>query len=267
MPFAVIKKIYYFERRTTCATKSFVAFVHFVTFVLKKMNNKRDMHRIIAIALTAAASGCASYTIPQPAGFTAGQTLSVEGGTGFKLNRMAVGDYAVQIDRSSTKERQDDGSVVRDRSKQQGYSFVVKQNDATVFTGGCNVETDTRSIAAPAGIEISARENSELECEILPGGRGSDSWRLELKGKPDNPLNGRFIGNGEYTIEGIGTAFGSTKHGPTGGYHIKQGDRTVATVQVTGKRQVTFASDAQSQPLLAAAIALLLIDENARKVF
>jgi hypothetical protein len=223
------------------------------------------MKTLIVVAVTVVTTGCASYSLPRPAEFAPAHTLAVQGGTGFKLKQMTVGDYSVQIDRSSTAEKEQ-GGVVRDRSKRQGYSFVVKQNETTVFTGGCNMESAARRVAAPGGIEINAKENSELECEILPKGTGRDSWRLELTGKPNNPMTGRFTGNGEYVIQGVGTAFGSTKYGPTGGYYIKQGDRTVATVQVTGKRQILFAADAQSDPLLAAAIALLLLDDNARDV-
>jgi hypothetical protein len=221
--------------------------------------------KISATALTAVLSACASYALPRPADFTPAQTLEVQGGTGFKLNQMTVGDYSVQIDRGVTKEKRD-GIVVLERSKRQGYNFVVKQNETTVFTGGCLMESDARRVGAPAVIEINAGETSKLECQMLPKGTGRDSWRLELSGKPDNPMKGRLTGNGEYTIEGVGTAFGSTKYGPTGGYYIKQGDRTVALLQVTGKRQVLFAPDAQSEPLLATAVALLLIDDIARSV-
>ena len=90
-------------------------------------------------------------------------------------------------------------------------------------------------------------------------------WRLRLKGDPDSPLNGELIGASvAYAVEGVGTAFGSTRHGPTGGYYIKQNDRTVVSLQTTGKREVLFASGAQSDALVAAAVVLLLIDQSVR---
>jgi hypothetical protein len=87
-----------------------------------------------------------------------------------------------------------------------------------------------------------------------------------LSGDPDNPLNGTFKHEHSYsyTLEGIGTAFGSTKHGPTGGYYIKLDGRTLASVQTTGKRQVLFGPDMQTDALVAAAVVLLLIDESVR---
>jgi hypothetical protein len=217
---------------------------------------------LATLAATTFTLGCATYTRPVPQNFTTGQTLAVSGATGFKLNQMTVGDYSVQIDRSSTREQRD-GDVVRERDKRQGYSFVIKRNDATVFTGGCNLTSSGRRVAGPGGFEINAGESSALECEMLPKGTGRDSWRLELHGKPRGPLSGNLSGgSSNFTIEGSGTAFGSTKHGPTGGYYIRQGERTLASVQVVGKRNVTFAAEAQSDALLAAAVALLLVDES-----
>jgi hypothetical protein len=231
------------------------------------VRNNMQPTKIVLISLTAASTSCASYTLPQPADFTPAQTLAVEGGTGINLDEMTVGNYNVQIDRSWTRERSEDIGVVRDRSKRQGYSFVIKQSEATVFTGGCAMEVDATGVGAPAGVEIAARQSSKIECEMLPRGTGRDSWKLDLRGQPNNPMTGNLIGNGStYTVEGLGISLGNTKYGPTGGYYIKQGDRTIATVQITGKRQVLFAPGAQSDPLLAAAIALLLIDEQARGV-
>jgi hypothetical protein len=222
---------------------------------------------VILFALTATSTSCASYTLPQPAGFTPAQTLTVEGGTGFGLGQMTVGNYHVQIDRSSTREESKDIGVIRDRDRQQGYSFVIKQSEATVFTGGCTMEVDATGVGAPGGVEIAARQSSKIECEMLPRGTGRDSWKLELRGRPNDPMTGQLTGDGNtYTVEGRSISLGTTKYGPTGGYYIKQDDRTVATVQITGKRQVLFAPGAQSDPMLAAAIALLLIDEQARGV-
>ena len=90
------------------------------------------------------------------------------------------------------------------------------------------------------------------------------SWRLTLTGDPDTPLNGELTGATVYTLEGVGTALGSTKHGPTGGYYIKQAGQAVASVQTTGKRQVVLAPGAMADQLIAAAAVLLLIDESVR---
>lgn len=209
-------------------------------------------------------AACASYVVPAPEGFTAATALPVTGASGFKQNSMTVGDYQVAIRRGSTKDRAEGTDLVSDRDKQQAYNFVIRRADNVVFTGGCFLEATETAINAPAGVKITASGKAELECEMLPEGRGRESWKLQLSGSPDNPLNGTLTGAASYTIQGIGTAFGSTRYGPTGGYYIKQNDRAVATVQVTGKRQVVFAPDAQSDPLLAAAVVLLLIDESVR---
>lgn len=220
--------------------------------------------RFLPALLVLSAISCASYVLPVPADFTAGAALPVTGASGFKQKRMTVGDYQISIDRSSTRGRDSGGDAVRDRAQRQSYSFVITLADSTVFTGGCLLSANETTVAAPAGIELTAREKAELECEMLPGGRGRESWRLELEGDPDNPLNGQLTGTTSYTIKGIGTAFGSTDYGPTGGYHIRQGERTVASVQVAGKRQVVFEPGARSDSLLAAAVVLLLIDESVR---
>jgi hypothetical protein len=120
------------------------------------------------------------------------------------------------------------------------------------------------SVGAPAGIRITASEKAELSCELLPKGTGSTSWRLQLSGEPDNPLTGSFVGAETYTLEGVGSAIGNSKHGPTVGYYIKRDGRTVASVQTSGKRQVLFAPGAQTDDLVAAAVVLLLIDESVR---
>ncbi len=225
------------------------------------------LNRVVTIALAAALTSCASYKLPQPAGFNPAQTLAVIGGTCFRLSEMSVGYYAVQVDRRSTIVRAADVGVVRDRSRRQGYSFAIKQSEAIVFTGGCAMEVDATGVGAPAGVEIAARQSSKIECEMLPRGTGRTSWKLELSGRPNDPMTGQLTGDGStYTVHGLGIAIGTTKYGPTGGYYIKQGDQTVATVQITGKRQVLFAPGVQSDPLLAAAVALLLIDEQARGV-
>lgn len=222
---------------------------------------------ILTIAVTATLASCGSWALPRPAGFTPEQTLAVQGGTGFKLGQMTVGTYTVQIDRSWTREQAKDVGVIRDRDRQQSYSFVIKQSEATVFTGGCTMDVDATGVGAPAGIVIAARQSSEIECEMLPQGSGRDSWKLMLRGRPNDPMTGQLTGNGStYTVEGRSISLGTSKYGPTGGYYIKQGDRTVATVQISGKRQVLFAPGVQSDPLLAAAVALLLIDEQARGV-
>src|SRR5687768_1271113 len=127
-----------------------------------------------------------------------------------------------------------------------------------MFTGGCMLSADETVINAPAGFEITASEKAELECELLQGGQGSESWRLELAGKPDTPMTGTYRTTSSYEIEGIGAAVGSTRHGPTVGYYITEGGRTVATVQVSGKRQVLFAEGQNSDALVGAVVVLLL---------
>lgn len=213
----------------------------------------------------AALSGCASYTLPVPNDFTAAAALPVAGASGFKQKEMTVGDYNVAINRSSTKERGAGTDVVREARKRQSYNFVMRRGDAVVFTGGCMLAANETSVGVPAGIRISANDKAELDCELLPNGTGRESWKLRLNGETDRPLNGEFAGGGQtYTLEGVGTAIGSTKYGPTAGYHIKQNGRMVASVQTTGKRQVLFAPDAQSDALVAAGVVLLLIDESVR---
>ena len=231
---------------------------------VKSVKSVRDYFSLLLILALTGSAGCASYVIPSPSGFAPATALPVKGNFGFKLNDMTVGDYHVAIKRGSTR---DDGAgtdLVTERGKQQAYNFVIRLRDAVVFTGGCFITAEETAVNAPAGIKITAKESAELECEMLPQGRGSQSWKLLLTGAPDRPLNGTLSGTANYTIEGIGTAFGSTKHGPTGGYYIKQNDQTVATVQVVSKRQVLFAPGAQSDALLAAAVAMLLVDESAR---
>jgi hypothetical protein len=216
------------------------------------------------MALLALPAGCASYTLPVPQDFQAATALPVTGASGFNQKNMTVGDYAVRIDRGSTHERSGAASPMSTARKRQNYSFVITRAGATVFGGGCVLGASATNIGAPGGVQITAREKAALDCELLPQGRGSESWRLQLSGDPDNPLNGEFTGAQAYELEGVGTAIGSTRHGPTGGYHIRQAGRPVASVQVTGKRQVLFAPGAQSEALIAAAVVLLLIDESVR---
>jgi hypothetical protein len=141
----------------------------------------------------------------------------------------------------------------------------MRRGDALVFTGGCTLAANETTVAAPAGIQISASDKAGLDCELLPNGTGRESWKLKLSGETDRPLNGQFTGALQsYDLEGVGTAIGSTKYGPTGGFYIKQNGRTVASVQTTGKRQVVFAPGSQSDALVAAAVVLLLIDESVR---
>lgn len=223
--------------------------------------------RLLVIAVLAALSGCASYTLPVPSDFTAANALPVAGASGFRQKDMTVGEYHVAINRGSTSHRDEGTDIVRDARKRQSYNFVMRRGDALVFTGGCMLAANETSVAAPAGIRISASDKAELDCELLPNGTGRESWKLRLNGETDRPLNGEFTGGGQtYSLEGVGTAIGSTKHGPTGGYHIKQNGRMVASVQTTGKRQVVFAPDAQSDALVAAAVVLLLIDESVREL-
>ena len=220
---------------------------------------------ILIIGASVALAACTSYVIPAPSGFAPATTLPVAGASGFRQKDMTIGEYQVAINRGSTREGAAGTDLVSDRDKRQSYNFVIRRASNIVFTGGCILRARETSVNAPAGVKITASEKAELECEMLPQGSGRDSWRLELSGDPDNPLNGSLAGAGSaYTIQGIGTAFGSTKYGPTGGYYIKQNDRTVATAQVTGKRQVLFAEGAQSDALLAATVVLLLIDESVR---
>ena len=207
--------------------------------------------------------GCQSYVVPMPEGLEPARTLAVAGASGFNQKNMTVGDYAVVIDRGSTHHRQQGEGAVGAESKRQSFSFAARLNGATAFTGGCLLSASETAINAPGGIQINARESAALDCELLPGGRGSVSWRLELAGKPDAPLTGSFRTTSQYQIEGIGTAIGSTKHGPTGGYHITQAGRPVAAVQVTGDRNVWLAADAE-EALVGAAIVLLLMDESVR---
>ena len=218
------------------------------------------------LALTATLSGCATYTLPIPENFSAATTLPVTGASGFNQSRMTVGDYQVSIDRGSTQERAGAASSISNARKRQNYSFVITRAGATTFSGGCVLTASATNVAAPGGVQITAQDDAELDCEMLPQGRGSESWRLRLSGDPDNPLNGTFKHEHSYsyTLEGIGTAFGSTKHGPTGGYYIKLDGRTLASVQTTGKRQVLFGPDMQTDALVAAAVVLLLIDESVR---
>ena len=209
-------------------------------------------------------TGCASYKLPVPAGFAPEHALPVAGASGFHQKSMSVGDYQVRIDRGSTQERGGAVSPVSVARKRQNYSFVITRGGATAFSGGCTLSASATNVAGPAGVQITAKDDADLDCELLPGGRGSTSWKLKLSGDPENPLQGQFTGAASYTIEGVGTAIGSTKHGPTGGYYIKQGDRVIASVQTTGKRELLFAPGQQADALVAAAVVLLLIDESVR---
>ncbi|HEY0304611.1 MAG TPA: hypothetical protein VGC44_06550 [Longimicrobiales bacterium] len=220
--------------------------------------------KMAAVLFSSALAGCASYTLPVPPEFSAATTLPVTGASGFNQQSMTVGDYQVTIDRGSTQGRAGEGSGISTSRKQQNYSFVIRRAGATAFSGGCTLSAKATNIGAPGGVQITAKENAELDCAMLPQGTGSASWRLQLSGDPDNPLHGQLSGAHHYTLQGIGTAIGSTRHGPTGGYYIKQEERTVASVQTTGKRQVLFAPGAHSDALVAAAVVLLLIDESVR---
>ena len=220
--------------------------------------------KLLTLATAVVMTGCASYQLPVPADYTPANSLSVKGASGFRQGDMTVGDYYIAINRGSTDDRSQGTDVVMDARKRQNYNFVMRRGDALVFTGGCSLAAQELSVGAPAGIRITAREKASLDCEMLPNGKGSESWKLVLNGDPDNPLNGELSGRETYTLEGIGTAIGSTKHGPTGGYHIKQNGRVVATVQTTSPRAVSFAAGAQSDALVAAAVVLLLIDESVR---
>jgi hypothetical protein len=220
--------------------------------------------KVLMLAAAAGMTGCASYQLPVPADYTATQSLPVNGAIGFRQKDMTVGDYQIAIHRGSTNERNDGTDLVKEARKRQNYNFVMRRGDALVFTGGCTLAANELSVAAPAGVRISAKEAASLDCELLPNGQGSESWKLVLSGDPDNPLNGELTGREQYTLEGIGTAIGSTRYGPTGGYHIKHNGRVVATVQTTSPRAVNFAEGAQSDALVAAAVVLLLIDDSVR---
>jgi hypothetical protein len=220
--------------------------------------------KLLMLATLAAATGCSSYVLPVPNDFSPANALPVTGASGFKQKTMTVGDYTVAIDRGWTRSNDEGGDLVRAARRRQNYSFVMRRADAIAFSGGCTLAANETTVGAPAGIRITASEKAELYCELLPNGTGKDSWKLELNGDPDNPLNGGYHGKQRYTVQGIGTAIGSTKHGPTAGYYIQQDGRTVATVQTTNKRQVVFAPNAQSDELIAAAVVLLLIDESVR---
>lgn len=222
------------------------------------------MNKAVALASAVLLSACSSYVLPVPSDLTPAASLPVHGASGFNQKSMTVGDYAVRIERGSTQERNAAAAPMSTARKRQNYSFVITRADTTVFSGGCVLAAKATNVAAPGGVQITASEVAELDCELLPGGRGRESWRLTLSGDPDNPLNGELLGSQRYTVEGVGTAWGSTKHGPTGGYYIKQDERTVATVQTTGDRQVVIAPNAQNDVLVAAATVLLLIDESVR---
>ena len=218
----------------------------------------------VALASAVLLNACTSYVLPVPLDLTPAASLPVHGASGFNQKSMTVGDYAVRIERGSTQERSGAEAPMSTARKRQNYSFIMARADSTVFSGGCILAARATNVAAPGGVQITASEIAELDCELLPGGRGRESWRLTLSGDPDDPLNGELVGSQRYTLEGVGTAWGSTKHGPTGGYYIKQDERTVATVQITGNREVVFAPNAQSDVLIAAATVLLLIDESVR---
>jgi hypothetical protein len=222
------------------------------------------MKKLLLSAGAALLTACSSYVLPVPGDFTPATALPVQGASGFNQKQMTVGDYQVSIDRGSTNARHQAAGAVSDARKRQNYSFVIRRAGATVFSGGCQLLVSATNVAIPAGVQITARENAELDCELLPQGTGSTSWKLQLSGDPDNPLNGAFSGGESYTLEGVGTAIGNTKRGPTAGYYIKRAGRTVASVQTSGTRQVIFAPNAQSDALLGAAVVLLLIDESVR---
>jgi hypothetical protein len=222
--------------------------------------------KLLMPAILAAASGCASYVLPVPNDFSPAHSLPVTGASGFNQKNMTVGDYMVVINRGSTNTNDQGTDLVRAARKRQNYNFVMRRDGAIAFSGGCTLAANETTVAAPAGIRVTASEKAELYCELLPKGTGRESWKLKLTGDVDNPLTGEFTGQQNYTLEGIGIAIGSTKHGPTAGYYIKQDGRAVATVQTTNKRQVVFASNAQSDELVAAAVVLLLIDESVRSL-
>jgi hypothetical protein len=225
------------------------------------MNLSRPLLLMTAVSLSA----CSSYVLPVPGDFTPNATLPVTGASGFKQKQLTVGDYQVSIDRSSTDERNQGAGVVNAARNRQNYSFVVQRGGATVFSGGCVLMASETNLGV-ATVQITTSEKAELDCELLPKGAGNKSWRLQLSGSPDDPLNGTFNGDESYTLEGVGSAIGSIKHGPTVGYYIKRDGRTVASVQTSGKRQVLFAPDAQSDQLVAATVVLLLIDESVREL-
>ena len=226
----------------------------------------KNLSAVLAPLLTI--SACTSYVLPVPSDLTSATTLAVQGATGFDQNSMTVGDYVVRIERGSTQERIAAVAAMSTARKRQNYSFVITRADRTVFSGGCSLSAKATNVGAPGGVQISADEAAELDCELLEKGSGRASWRLTLSGDPDHPLNGELVGATSYTIAGVGIALGSTKHGPTGGYYIKlAGDgRTVASVQTTGQRQVIFSAEAVEDHLLAPATVLLLIDESVREL-
>lgn len=259
-----LNKDFFYERRTSGWTVWTLRPVRCLCDTLREIKVITMKLKLLLPALTVALTACATYTLPVPENFTAATTLPVSGASGFNQSRMSVGDYQVTIDRGSTQERAAAASSISNARKRQNYSFVITRAGATAFSGGCVLSASATNVAAPGGVQITAQDDAELDCEMLPQGRGSESWRLRLSGDPDTPLKGELTGARSYTLEGVGTAFGSTRHGPTGGYYIKQNDRAVASVQTTGKRQVLFAQDAQSDALVAAAVVLLLIDESVR---
>lgn len=205
-------------------------------------------------------SGCSKYVLKGPEGFT-GEEVSVTG----KTSALLIGDYQLSaFNRGWTKGSGWQVMSVGSDKKQQKYEFRVARAGGAPSSVQCLFAS--RELAAgKGGWSFVFDEGATLTCGISTS---QDSALLEVSAERDEVLSGTLKAGTEYRVQGIGSAaFTGGKRGPVAGFHIFEGDRPLAVVQVMGDKRVVLGggvSDAQRAALMPAIAALLLLDESLR---
>ena len=228
------------------------------------------MRGVIFGSLVLMLAGCATYQLPAPQEFEAGEPLRVNGRQGWAKKAISFGEYeARDINRGWVRGRGWEIAGFKSHKNAQPFNYILASSGTPVWFVECAFFTDDKSIGMAKGVEIEFKDKSQLQCAISPAAADAATapLRLELNSDDDNkPMAGSLSGAHTLEVQGIGMVRDG-KRGPTGGFYLRQDGRPVATVEVANSGRVILARDAApaTRDLSAAvAAALLLIDESLR---
>jgi hypothetical protein len=146
----------------------------------------------------------------------------------------------------------------------QGYEFLLRAGGVDAWSGACRTRASAAVVELGRGSEISSTRGTSLSCDLVALGDGVD-WLLTLPaGVRPLPVGLATSAEGEVRVVASNRVVGTLPTLEPVGYHLYEGERLLASVEVMNGGAVIFqpGMTGRERSLVGAiATALLLMDD------
>lgn len=220
----------------------------------------------LGLGLAALAAGCGTVSMPVPDSLAQVEPMPVSGRQGFRLRGRTIrfGEWTARVtDEPDRTGRDREGVVTRTTERRMRWAFEMSGPGAALQVG-CDA-TGTESNVPVGGVEVETASASSLDCSIAGAADRAERTLRLRRDRGDDPLAGSVEGPASaWTVAGTDRLARGPRQDAATGYVVRDGDATLAAVEVIDDGRVWIAPGPaeQDRAALAAVAAALLIFEE-----